>query len=160
VVVGANEAKLAPIVNAQGGIVVRNPEPERGQFSSLQTGLQEILNRGRDAAMLTLVDRPPVSYDTITKLYDHFEEASRRWKWAVIPEFSGKHGHPILLGRELLEAFLRAPLSSNAREVQHANQDHIEYAAIDDPLIALNINTPEEYAALQQTMRAPQAADY
>src|SRR6516225_6055215 len=49
VVVGANASELAPIVNANAGFMVVNPGPERGQFSSLQIGLQEVLNRGRDA---------------------------------------------------------------------------------------------------------------
>lgn len=160
VVVGQNEESLAPVVYANGAVLVRNPDPSRGQFSSLQTGLQEILNRGRDAAMLTLVDRPPVSFDTIAQLRERFETAAERWKWAVVPEYRGKHGHPIVLGRELLEAFLRAPLSSNAREVEHANQEHIEYVAIEDPLIAINVNTPGEYSALQQMMHTPQAADF
>jgi len=160
VVVGQNETNLAPIIYAHGADLVRNPDPSRGQFSSLQLGLHEILNRGRDAAMLTLVDLPPVSSDTIKLLRERFETAAQRWKWAVVPEYQGKHGHPIVLGRELLEAFLRAPATSNAREVEHTNQEHIEYVPIDDPLIAININTPEEYAALRQMMRSPQAADF
>jgi molybdenum cofactor cytidylyltransferase len=160
VVAGENEQNLAPIVYANGADLVRNPDPSRGQFSSLRVGLQEILNRGRDGAMFTLVDRPPVSADTISLLHDRFETAVLRWKWAVVPEYRGKHGHPIVLGRELLEAFLRAPADSNAREVQHTHHDHIENVPIDDPLIAMNVNTPEEYAALQQTMRSPQAADF
>jgi molybdenum cofactor cytidylyltransferase len=110
--------------------------------------------------MLTLVDRPPVSSDTISQLRERFESAIQRWKWAVVPEYQGKHGHPVVFGRELLEAFLRAPATSNAREVEHANREHIEYVPVDDPLIAININTPAEYAALQQTMRSPQAADF
>jgi molybdenum cofactor cytidylyltransferase len=160
VVVGANEPNLAPIIYANGADLVCNPDATRGQFSSLRVGLQEILNRGRDAAMLTLVDRPPVSSDTISQLRERFESAIQRWKWAVVPEYQGKHGHPVVFGRELLEAFLRAPATSNAREVEHANREHIEYVPVDDPLIAININTPAEYAALQQTMRSPQAADF
>jgi molybdenum cofactor cytidylyltransferase len=160
VVVGANEPNLAPIIYANGADLVCNPDPTRGQFSSLRVGLQEILNRGRDAGMLTLVDRPPVSSNTISQLRERFESAIQRWKWAVVPEYQGKHGHPVVFGRELLEAFLRAPATSNAREVEHANCQHIEYVPVDDPLIAININTPAEYAALQQTMRSPQAADF
>lgn len=125
VVVGENESILAPAIYAAGASLVRNPEPEHGQFSSLQVGLREVLNRGRDAAMLTLVDRPPVSSATVEYLREQFEDAIREWKWAVVPEYQGKHGHPIVIGRELLEAFLRAPVASNGREVQHAHQEHI-----------------------------------
>src|SRR6478672_6105716 len=59
VVVGNNERELAPVVYAAGGALVRNPAPEGGQFSSLRVGLQAVMDMGRDAAMITLVDRPP-----------------------------------------------------------------------------------------------------
>ncbi|HEY4842589.1 MAG TPA: nucleotidyltransferase family protein [Terriglobales bacterium] len=148
VVAGKNQAALAPVVYANGGALVINPDPERGQFSSLRVGLQEVLNRGRDAAMVTPVDRPPVRAETIEKLQAAFDSATAKRKWAVIPEFEGRHGHPILLGREMLTAFLNAPETSNAREVERANQTAIEYVAVDDPLVSLNIDTPEQYTAL------------
>ena len=148
VVVGKNETALAPIVYASGASLVVNPDPERGQFSSLQAGLQEVLNRGRDAVMITLVDRPPVKTETIHALHEAFESALRQWKWAVVPEYQGKHGHPILVGREMMEAFLRAPASSSAREIQHAHPDKITYVPVDDPLAVANVDTPEQYATL------------
>lgn len=148
VVVGNNHPELTPIVFACGGVVVRNPEPERGQFSSLRLGLQEVLNQGRDAAMLTLVDRPPAKAATLRMLRAAFDDVAAREKWALIPEYEGRRGHPILVGREMIEAFLKAPPASNAREVQHQHADRIEYLPVDDPLIVLNVNTPEDYADL------------
>jgi molybdenum cofactor cytidylyltransferase len=148
VVVGKNQAALAPIVYSNGAALVINPDPDRGQFSSLQVGLQEVLNRGRDAAMVTLVDRPPVRPETIEKLQAAFDSATAKRKWAVIPEYQGNHGHPVLLGREMLTAFLNASDTSNARDVEHANQSEIEYVSVEDPLVSLNVDTPEQYAAL------------
>ena len=147
VVVGKNEAALAPIIYAQGASLVVNPDTARGQFSSLQIGLRDVLNHGRDAAMITLVDRPPVNATTIKLLRDAFDAADQS-VWAVVPGFSGKHGHPYLAGREMIEAFLRVPPTSSAREIEHAHQAHILYIPVDDPLVALNINTPEDYADL------------
>jgi molybdenum cofactor cytidylyltransferase len=147
VVVGKNEAALAPIIYAQGASLVINPETDRGQFSSLQIGLREVLNHGRDAAMVTLVDRPPVGAATLEILREAFENADASI-WAVVPEFSGKHGHPYLAGREMIEAFLRVPPTSTARDIEHQHQAHVEYLRVDDPLVALNINTPEDYAGL------------
>ncbi|HZW92342.1 MAG TPA: nucleotidyltransferase family protein [Candidatus Eremiobacteraceae bacterium] len=154
VVVGTNEAALAPIIYASGASLVVNPDPSRGQFSSLQVGLQDVLNHGRDAAMVTLVDRPPIGNATIQILRDAFEAASPNI-WATVPEFSGKHGHPYLVGREMMEAFLRVPATSIARDIEHQLQEHIEYVKVDDPLVALNVNTPEDYKALS----APDNAD-
>jgi len=147
VVAGKNEAVLAPVGYANGASLVTNPEPSRGQFSSLQVGLHEVLNRGRDAAVITLVDRPPVSAATVQLLRDAFESAPQTI-WAVVPEHSGNHGHPYLVGRELIEAFLQASPTASAREVERRYQEHIQYVAVSDPFVALNINTPQDYAAL------------
>ena len=48
----------------------------------------------------------------------------------------------------MIEKFLQAPVSGNAREIEHQFQEHIQYLAVDDPFVALNINTPEDYSAL------------
>ena len=148
VVAGKNAEALTPIVYARGASLVVNPDPDRGQFTSLQVGLHEVLNRGRDAAMITLVDRPPVKAETLELLIAEFELVVARSIWAVVPEYKGKHGHPILAGREMIEAFLRAPATANAREIEHAHQDKIAYVPVDDPFVASNVDTPEEYAAL------------
>ena len=150
VVAGKNEANLAPSVYAAGATLVRNPAPERGQFSSLQTGLQAVLSYGRDAAMITLVDRPPAKASTLEILCSSFQNASRG-VWAVVPEFNGKHGHPFLVAREMIEVFLKAPASATARDIEHQHQSHIEYISVHDPLVALNIDTPEDYAALSSS---------
>ncbi len=147
VVAGKNETALEAIAYANGASIVTNPDPSRGQFSSLQVGLHEVLNRGRDTAVITLVDRPPVSAATVQLLQNTFSCAPQN-VWAVVPEFSGKHGHPFIAGRELIEAFLQAPPTANARDIEHKYQEHIQYVAVNEPFVALNINTPEDYAAL------------
>ena len=86
IVTGRNADALAPVVYANGASIVTNPEPDRGQFSSLQLGLHEVLNRGRDAAVITLVDRPPVASATIESLLAAFEVAPANI-WAAVPEF-------------------------------------------------------------------------
>ena len=147
VVAGRNEGAIASLVYSMNASLVRNPEPERGQFSSLQVGLQEVLGRGRDAAMVTHVDRPPAEAATLAALREKFLELPEE-KWAVVPEHQGKHGHPILIGRRMIEVFLKAPATAIARELEHQHQHHIEYLPVDDPRVTLNVNTPEEYAAV------------
>jgi molybdenum cofactor cytidylyltransferase len=149
VVAGKNQDKLAPIVYASGASLVRNPAPERGQFSSLQVGLYEVLRRGCNATMVTLVDRPPLSAATLEKLCASFELAIALGRWGVAPENNGKHGHPLLASRQLMDAFLAASPSSSAKEIRDANAQHIEYVSVDDPFVTMNVNTPEEYARLK-----------
>ena len=148
VVVGKNESSLAPVVYANGASLVRNPDPDRGQFSSLQLGLQEVMSQGRDAAMVTLVDRPPARATTLQILCSAFT-ASARDIWAVVPEYERKHGHPFVVAREMIEAFLKAPPTATARDIEHQNLPHISYVAIDDPQVTMNVDTLEAYAALR-----------
>jgi molybdenum cofactor cytidylyltransferase len=148
VVAGSNAEDLRPTVDSLGAFLVVNPEPERGQFSSLQVGLQDVLNRGRDSAILTLVDRPAPELATVSYLRDQFLRRINEGAWAVVPSFGGKHGHPVFLTRELIGAFLDAPPGSNAREIEHRHQDRIVYVEVNDPLVAANIDTPEDYQKL------------
>jgi molybdenum cofactor cytidylyltransferase len=147
VVAGANAQELTPIVDANAAFLVVNPDPAQGQFSSLRIGVQEVLNRGRDAAIITLVDRPAAAVATIRQLRDAFLAAGGP-VWAVVPEFGGKHGHPIVIGREMITAFLNAPASSSAREVEHSLPGRIQYVPVDDPLVVANINTPGDFENL------------
>ena len=153
VVTGNNEGNVASVVYSNGASLARNPAPERGQFSSLQVGLQEVLNRGRDAAMITLVDRPPASAGTLQTLCAAFRSRADEI-WAVVPEYEGKHGHPFLIAREMMEVFLKAPPTATGREIEHQNQQHISYVRVDDPAVTLNVDTPQDYSALSSTPRA------
>jgi len=149
VVAGANTDALKPVVFSSGAFMVVNPQPARGQFSSLQVGLQEVLNHGRDAAIITLVDRPAASSATVGELRARFLEICSSGYWAVVPEHDGKHGHPIVIGREMMQAFLKAPATSTAREVEHVLQKAIAYVPVSDAKVTMNVDTPEDYARLQ-----------
>jgi CTP:molybdopterin cytidylyltransferase MocA len=148
VVAGANAGSLKHFVYARAAELVVNPDPSRGQFSSLQTGLQAVLDRGRDKALITHVDRVPAASTTFDRLRERYSQVERQGKWLVVPQFAGKHGHPVLAGREMIEAWLRAPIQSTAREVEHQHQDRIKYVDVDDANVTVNVNTPEEYEKL------------
>jgi molybdenum cofactor cytidylyltransferase len=112
--------------------------------------VQEVLNRGRDAAIIALVDRVAVLPATLQRLRDSFLDHIGRGTWAVVPEYQGRHGHPVIVGREMITAFLAALPTTTARDIEHANQSRIAYVAIDDPRIGMNVDTPEDYARLQR----------
>ncbi|MGE0405231.1 MAG: NTP transferase domain-containing protein [Candidatus Korobacteraceae bacterium] len=148
VVAGKNAAQLEPVVDSLGAFMVVNPEPEKGQFSSLRVGLSEVLNRGRDTAIITLVDRPAPRAETLRRMCDAYFPAAARGKWILIPQYGEQHGHPIFVGPGLLTKLIGAPETATAREVIHQYEDAIEYFPVDDPLVVANINTPEQYATL------------
>ena len=158
VVASKNAAILEPVADAHGAFLVVNPQPECGQFSSVQVGLQEVLNRGRDTALMTPVDRPPVLPGTVQALREAYLRAGPE-VWAIVPELTsdgpGAHGHPILIGRDLLEQFLRAPATAIARDIEHQHQEHILYEPVTDARIAVNIDTPDGYERLLRAETIP-----
>jgi molybdenum cofactor cytidylyltransferase len=148
IITGVNTQSIEPVAYSLGAFVIQNHAPELGQFSSLKIGMQDVLNRGRDAAIVSLVDRPPVMPATLATLHASFLEALERNFWGVVPEFEGTHGHPYFAARDLIEAFLRAPLTATARDVMHAHEGKLRYVRVEDRNATLNIDTPEDYAAL------------
>ncbi|HEY1767648.1 MAG TPA: nucleotidyltransferase family protein [Terracidiphilus sp.] len=153
VVAGGNAENLLHVIETCGASMVRNPAPERGQFSSLQVGLRAALACGCDAAMITPVDCPPLSATSLELLVGQFKKAVEQGRWAVAPESDGKRGHPVLAGRELIEAFLSAPVTGNAREVKRAHAQFFAYVPVPDRHLSAEMNTPEEYAALSALAR-------
>jgi molybdenum cofactor cytidylyltransferase len=149
VVVGKNKDTLKPIIDARGAECIVNLNPERGQFSSLQRGLRAVLDYGRNIALVTHVDRLPVAPSTLRALKERFAQVYPR-KWMVVPEHDGVHGHPVIAGREMVEAWLRAEPISTARDIEHQHQDRIEYLTVNDANVRANINTPEEYERLNK----------
>jgi CTP:molybdopterin cytidylyltransferase MocA len=101
--------------------------------------------------MITPVDCPPLRTESLALLSASFERARSHGLWAVAPENNGKHGHPLLVNCEMIDAFLAAPVPSNAREILRAHAEHIEYVPVPDKLARAGLNTPEDYAALAPT---------
>jgi molybdenum cofactor cytidylyltransferase len=149
VVAGKNAETLKPIVDARGAELVINPDPERGQFSSLQAGLHALLDHGRNIAIVTHVDRLPVASSTLRSLKERFVQVYPR-KWMVVPEHEGVHGHPVIAGREMIEGWMRADPIATARDIEHQHQDKIDYLKVEDPNVRANVNTPEEYERLKK----------
>ena len=132
---------------ADGFVQTADGFQSRAVSRDVPAGLHEVLNRGRDTAIVTLVDRPPANAATVQRLHETYKAAGNDI-WGVVPEFGGKHGHPFIAGREMIEAFIQAPATSSARDVEHQHQNRILYVAVSDPFVVLNINTPADYSAL------------
>jgi CTP:molybdopterin cytidylyltransferase MocA len=136
--------------------MVVNSAPELGDFNSLKLGLREVLNRGRDAAFIAVADRPPVFQATIAKLHSTFLNAINDNKWAAVPQFEGEPGYPYVIGREMIEAFLRAPLTAAATDIKRANAEHIVGVPVDDPMVTATLDTAADYERLAAITRPAQ----
>jgi len=84
-----------------------------------------------------------------------FRSGGAKGMWGVAPEHKGKHGHPLVASRGLIDAFLAAPVTSNAREVKREHAEMIVAVAVSDSVLSIDVNTPEEYVALSMSDLKP-----
>lgn len=120
-----------------------NPEPERGQLSSLQCGLRAV-SESADGVLFTPVDSPGVTEATVRKL----QNAPGEWAM-VIPRWEGRRGHPVGFRAEIAREFLALdPLTHTAREIIHRYQDCTRYVDVEDAAIHWDIDRPGDYERL------------
>ena len=147
VVLGYHSDALQKQVPATASIVI-NPDPSRGQLSSLQTAL-ETLPQDADGFAFIPVDSPAVEEATVATLARAFEHR-RPSTLFVIPRLSGKRGHPVVATRAIANEFLALPPTAEAREVVHAHVDRTEYVDVDDAGIFTDVDDPEAYRRLRE----------
>ena len=146
VVVLGHEADAVRESVARSGLtarVVMNADYERGQLSSLVAGLCAIDRPGVDAMLLTLVDAPFVSSETVRAVVQRYRAVRAP---IVRPVRGASHGHPVLIDRSLFDALRAADPASGAKQVVRAHVSAAGDVAIDDEGAFLDIDTPEEYA--------------
>ena len=122
---------------------VVNPDPDRGQLSSLQTALGAVPDEA-EGFLFTPVDCPTVSEETVAKLVGMLGGD------IVIPRYEGRRGHPVCVPRSLVAAFLALAPTEQTRVVVNQNADRVVYVDVDDPGILADIDDPEAYRALAQ----------
>ena len=147
VVLGYHADAIRPQVPATANVAI-NPDPSRGQLSSLQTGLAELPAEADGFAFIP-VDSPAVAEDTVAKLARAFERRKPSTLF-VIPRQSGKRGHPVFAARSIAAELLALPPTAEAREVVHAHVDRTEYVDVDDAGIFTDVDDPEAYRRLKE----------
>jgi molybdenum cofactor cytidylyltransferase len=122
--------------------LARNPDPSRGQLSSLLAGL-DVLQAG--PVLVTPVDLPLVTPATVRLVIDAWLATGAP---IVRPERDGRHGHPVIFAERILDELRRADLALGARPVIQAHREEIVDVRVDDEGAFEDIDTPEDYARL------------
>lgn len=125
-------------------VFARNPDPSRGQLSSLWTGLDAI-GPGTEAVLMTLVDVPLIEESTIRAVIDAWRETRAP---IVRPAIGERHGHPVLFARELFDELLHAPLTEGAKAVVHAHAARVVNVPVEDEGCLVDVDTKEDYNRL------------
>jgi CTP:molybdopterin cytidylyltransferase MocA len=144
VVVGHEADAIVSSFSASGlpARFVVNHDYDRGQWSSLVAGIGVVDRPGVSATLMTLVDVPLVTADTVRAVLACY----RRTHAPVVRPTSGnRHGHPLLVDRSLFAELRAADPAAGAKPVIRAHASAAGDIAIADEGAFRDIDTEEDY---------------
>ena len=123
-------------------IFVYNENYEQGMFTSLQKGISATLDC--DWILYHFVDQPGLP-DSFYK--EFVEQIDNKHNW-IQPSYKKRHGHPILLNKDLFELIANSSPESNLREISKSPLVKKKYWESRYQEIFQDIDTEEDYLAL------------
>jgi len=126
-------------------VFVRNPNPSRGQLSSLWVGMDHAITPHTEALLVTLADVPMISVEVVRQVIAAWRASGAP---IVRPAIGEAHGHPVLYDRSLFAALRAAPLEQGAKAVVRAREADILNVAVTDPGCLRDVDTPDDYRNL------------
>ena len=135
------EAQLTACHRLGVARIAYNPDADRGQFSSLQSGLAAT---SADAILFCPIDYAHVAESTVQLL------ATPHPAMVLQPSYHGQHGHPVRILRPVTDALLSAPVTGAARDVIRRYER--AFLEVDDPGVTLDADDPAAFAQVQERL--------
>jgi len=122
------------------GIVIVNPDPERGRMSSIKEGLNHLVQSGHplsNGLVIAPVDRPGWPNNVLHRLIQSNTSSSLRW--------NNRGGHPVYIHHSDIDKLLQAHDDVPLRECVMFSSLEVEA-----PFLHINIDTPSDIEALER----------
>jgi molybdenum cofactor cytidylyltransferase len=145
VVLGAHAEKIRPLFARLPVLVVENPAWSEGMAASIRAGVTTLrqFSRQLDAAVVALCDQPAFSAGVIAQLVAAQRTTGRS---IVAAHYGGRNGAPALFLRDHFETLTHLTGEEGARALLNGSPDRV--TAVNLPALALDLDTPADYAAL------------
>ena len=143
VVLGANKAKVVPLLENMPIGLIDNQDWQKGMGSSIKMGLvgSYLITKGFDGLIFMTSDMPYVNADFINKMVETAK--SNPEKSIIASKYSGTIGVPVLIKKERFEDILDMKPEVGAK--QFFQKFPNEVVEIDFPLGAVDLDTKEDY---------------
>ena len=142
VVIGRKAEELAPVLKRLGISYVINDRYESSDmFYSIQLGLRSF-SGSTEGVLLSPGDIPLIRPSTITRL---LEERKSSLSNIIIPSFNNRRGHPILLGKEIIQAVASYEGNNGMHGFLEEEKEHIHYVNVEDKFMLMDLDKPEDY---------------
>ena len=125
--------------------IVRNPQPERGQASSVRIGL-EALSNDYDVLIMALCDQPNVSYDELRELLNQFKLRNANQE-IILPAVNGQRGNPVLFSKKVVSEILAIP-EMVCRPYMDTHTGLIHIFETENKAFIQDVDTPDDILTL------------
>ncbi len=127
--------------------IVLNDEFEKGQTSSIQTGIRHI-NTSCDAIMICLSDMPLLRAHHYNQMIGHFIQNHRPGHVDITRPVCGvQPGHPVLLDRCMIPELLSCKEQYGCRSVIQKHREKMSIYKSCDTAFFTDIDSPEDMSA-------------
>jgi molybdenum cofactor cytidylyltransferase len=141
VVLGAYRDKIIPLIEHLPLSTSYNQDYKQGMLSSIQCGLRS-LSSDIQAILIVLSDQPGIPGQIIDRLIENYH---RTQKGIILPVYSQKRGHPVLIDLKYREEILNLSSDLGLRALVHAHAEDVLEVSVDCPNILKDIDTPDDY---------------
>ena len=147
IVLGSEAEKIQPSLSWFEGKVVVNNDWQKGQLTSIITGINSLDMTMTDpeeihGAIICPVDHPLISQSILVNLLQEFWRSHKK---IVLPTYKGRRGHPVIFGKDLFDEIRSAPIDIGARNVVRKHPEEVHEVALEEEGIHINIDTQEDY---------------
>lgn len=143
VVLGANAERLKSEVSPFPVQVVENTRWHQGMSSSIEVGMQALVNQNIEGVVITLCDQPFVSTQIINQLIAAYYSTG---KSIVACKYAGTLGVPALFSRALFPELMKLDATTGAKYLIKKYPEQV--FCVSFPEGAIDIDTPQDYEHL------------
>ena len=144
VVTGCRREELAPRLREWGACEIVNPDYAEGMFTSVLAGVRHFAEKGAEMILLLPCDCAAVPKEAVRQL---IACAGDKGEYAL-PTYEGRNGHPLLIPRRYFGEILHFTGPGGLKGARSLHEDTLLRLSMPWQGTVLDMDTPEDYAAL------------
>jgi len=126
-------------------VIIRNPNPEAGQSSSVRLALESLQSQ-YDVLAMCLSDQPDITDVELIALLEEFAKRSNTQE-IVMPQVHGQRGNPVLFSMTVVDEILSIP-DMVCRPYMNQHPEQVRILATENEAFILDVDTEADIQSM------------
>jgi CTP:molybdopterin cytidylyltransferase MocA len=146
IVSGFFNERIEAVIANEAVQIIRNPDPKRGQQSSVRLGL-ETMHTDLDLVIIALADQPLINASDLQELITAFNDRPVLTD-VMYPLVHAQRGNPVLLSGAFVREYLTRPAAMTCRQYIDCQRARVYAYQTSNDHFTFDLDTPEDLNAL------------